>query len=64
MHEAQVGRVDAIERAICQETCAYYGEPPCWQVCPDDWPNPNCAEPGCRALACAAEIAVRQIGAL
>lgn len=57
---APTGRVDAIERAICQETCAYRGEPACWKVCPEAWPNPECDEPGCRALAVAAEIAIRQ----
>jgi hypothetical protein len=56
-----LGRVDAIERAICQERCAYLGEPPCWRVEPLQWPNPNCAEPSCRAFAVAAEITVRRL---
>lgn len=55
-----VGHVDAIERAICQEKCAYMGEPPCWRVSPEAWPNPECDEPGCRALAVVAVIATRK----
>lgn len=60
MNTEPIGRVDAIERAICQEWCAFKGEPPCWRVCSEEWPNPGCDEPGCRALAVAAEIAVRR----
>lgn len=45
---------DKVARAICAETCAHYGEPPCWRIVPDQWPNPNCDEPGCGALAAAA----------
>jgi hypothetical protein len=56
-------RVEKIARAICQETCAFYGEPPCWQtpIAPDmqpAWPNPICNEPGCMALAIAADMAI------
>jgi hypothetical protein len=48
---------DRIARAICQETCAFMGEPACWRLtewngedeCP--WPNPLCNNPGCQALA-------------
>lgn len=40
--------VHAVAKAICREECAYRGEPPCWQSA---WPNPNCDEPGCIALA-------------
>ncbi len=57
--EEPTGRVDAIERAICAERCALYGDPPCWRVSPEEWPNRECDDPGCRALACVAEIAVR-----
>lgn len=49
---------DAMHRAICQETCAFMGEPACWQVVPNEWPNPNCDEPGCHALALAAAFAL------
>lgn len=59
MSDEPIGRVAAIERAICQERCAYFGEPPCWRIVPKEWPNKECDEPGCHALACAAEIAVR-----
>lgn len=38
-------------RAICAEQCAMYGEPPCYE---HGWPNPDCDEPGCIALATAA----------
>lgn len=41
---------DAITRAICMETCAFKGEPACFTL-PGDWPNPDCDEPGCAALA-------------
>jgi hypothetical protein len=56
--------VDAIERAICAEHCAFFGEPPCWQVTDDHgeallWPNPDCDEPGCHSLAQAAAAALR-----
>lgn len=47
--EAMTDR-DKIARVICQEQCAFRGEPPCWQVS-GEWPNPNCDEPGCHALA-------------
>lgn len=57
--DAPIGHVDAVERAICSETCAYRGEPPCWQF-EGSWPNKNCDEPGCHALACVAVIATRQ----
>jgi hypothetical protein len=50
---------DTIDRAICAETCAYVGEPPCWSL-PSDWPNPDCDEPGCSALA---DAAWRQLNA-
>jgi hypothetical protein len=43
-------------RAICAETCAFMGEPPCWNT--GGWPNPECDEPGCFALARAALAAL------
>lgn len=43
--------IDLVARAICAEQCAVYGEPPCHEF---GWPNPNCDEPGCIALAMAA----------
>lgn len=45
--------VNSIAKAICRETCAFLGEPPCWKV-EGQWPNPNCNDPGCQALAQAA----------
>ena len=52
-------KLDAVARAICQERCAFYGEPPCWEVAPEDWPNPCCDDPGCHALAQVAAEALR-----
>lgn len=43
--------VHAVAKAICRETCAHYGEPACFY---HEWPNPDCNEPGCIALAWAA----------
>lgn len=40
---------DDIARAICREQCAFFGEPPCFEVA--EWPNKSCNEPGCQALA-------------
>lgn len=41
-------------KAICQEQCAFYGEPPCWRIS-EEWGEHNhCDEPGCYALAKAA----------
>jgi hypothetical protein len=51
---------DIAARAICREKCAFYGEPPCWQIS-DEWPNPHCDEPGCSALGVAAAIALGKI---
>lgn len=48
--------VDAAERAICAEVCAFMGEPPCWSV-NGEWPPATCDEPGCKALAMAAVAA-------
>lgn len=50
---------ETIARALCREQCAFRGEPPCFLVednqgDPLPWPNPNCDEPGCHALAAAA----------
>ena len=52
-------KAEAAARAICQERCAFMGEPACWQVSGGagselPWPNPDCDEPGCHALAAAA----------
>ena len=45
---------ERIARAICAESCAFLGEQPCWKADGEPWPNPNCDEPGCHALADAA----------
>ena len=50
---------EKIARAICREQCAFRGEPPCWQVS-GEWPNPNCDEPGCHALADAVIEALKE----
>lgn len=54
--------IDCIARAICAEKCAFMGEPPCWQI--GDGLSPDCDEPGCHALACAAFAALPEIRAL
>lgn len=58
---------ETLHRAICREKCAMYGEPPCFELTAADdvgtplpWPNPDCDEPGCHALAIAAFAALRQ----
>ena len=48
-------KIDDVARAICAENCAFYGEPPCHNI--GEWPNTNCDEPGCMALAKAAFMA-------
>lgn len=50
--------VDVVARAICAEQCAMFGEPPCHA---HGWPNPNCDEPGCIALAMAACAALKEM---
>lgn len=46
------GDVETAARAVCRERCSFMGEPPCWEV--GAWPNEECDEPGCHALAKAA----------
>jgi hypothetical protein len=53
-----------VAKAICAETCAHMGEPPCWSVRGDQgeelsWPPEKCDEPGCIALAQAAFAAAQ-----
>lgn len=43
---------EKVARAICREQCAFYGEPPCWEV--GKGLSPQCDEPGCAAIADAA----------
>lgn len=50
--------VEAIAKAICQEDCAFRGEPACWNIDPGHWPPPTCDEPGCMAYARAAFFAM------
>lgn len=54
-----IASADDIELAICQESCAFRGEPPCWRIVPDDWPNPECDEPRCHALAASVIASLR-----
>lgn len=49
--------------AICQERCAFMGEPACWRMKDDQdkplpWPAPACDDPGCMAMAMAAVAAL------
>ena len=46
-----------IAHAICAETCAFKGEPPCYAVASET--PPECDEPGCVALAAAVAEALR-----
>lgn len=51
-------KIERVARAICQERCAFYGEPPCYKL--DEWkPGDDCDEPGCRAMAMAAVAAMQ-----
>lgn len=48
---------EKVARAICQEKCAFRGEPACWKVLDDSpftFPPETCCEPGCVAEADAA----------
>lgn len=53
---ARIGVTRKIAMAICQERCAFKGEPACWKMKDDKgkalpWPAPACNDPGCMALA-------------
>ena len=59
--------VAAAARGICQEQCAFMGEPPCWLLTENDgspypWPPPSCDDPGCAPKAKAAIAALRAEG--
>lgn len=48
--------IDRIARSICAANCAYRGITPCWSIHTQradaqEWPNPNCNEPGCHSIA-------------
>jgi len=49
-------KVMMVARAICAESCAFLGEPPCWDI--GDGLSPHCDEPGCDALARAVVCAI------
>ena len=55
--------VEKVAKEICREKCAFYGEPPCWDLgdeyVQEPWP-PDCGEPGCFALAAAAIRALKE----
>lgn len=44
--------IQRLARAICQERCAFMGEPACWEV-EDGKLSPDCDEPGCLVFAAA-----------
>lgn len=52
------GVIEAMGRGICAETCAFMGEPPCYQI-GGAWPPKACDDPGCIAQARAAYTALR-----
>ncbi len=60
MKEEYNAWIEAIARSICLETCAFKGEPPCWDnaFADEPFPPPTCDEPGCVALARAAYTAM------
>jgi hypothetical protein len=57
--------VERVARAICAESCAFRGEPPCYTFAPEvegqEW-HDGCSEPGCIALAQAAICAMERRG--
>jgi hypothetical protein len=57
--EARAALREKVAKKLCQEKCAFYGEPPCWGLDPNEyviepWNPDTCDEPGCGALASAA----------
>lgn len=48
--------LEAAARAVCRERCAFFGEPPCFEV--GEGFSPLCDEPGCVAEAHAACLAM------
>jgi len=57
---AEPSVVEAMAKAICAETCAFKGEPPCYDM-DERFPPPACDEPGCLWLAWAALAAVQAL---
>jgi len=52
-----VTNLEYVARAICQEKCAFYGEPACHRL--DEWDGTDCdPDLGCRVLAKAAIAAL------
>lgn len=63
-------QIERVARAICQERCAFYGEPPCWRGHEEWWATgEDCSafgridtelasDVGCRAMAKAAILAM------
>ncbi len=50
--------LELVARAICQERCAFYGDPPCWRIAAEEYAISDCNDPengshdvGCRTLA-------------
>ena len=45
---------DQVARTICRESCAVFGDKPCFELHDPGkatpWPNPHCNKPVCRAL--------------
>lgn len=58
-------KCDRIVRLICRERCSYLGVPACWALTdnqnkPLPWPNPNCSDPACQALAVASMLVMME----
>lgn len=46
-----IGAWSATEKDACRERCAQAGDPPCWEVAPDDKPCIECKDSDARAKA-------------
>lgn len=56
--------IERVARELCRERCSYYGEPACWKVEPDIWPNPNCERDDASGCMNMARVAVATLRAL
>lgn len=57
MPTATTDDIERVGQAICRERCAFYGEPPCFEI-DGNWP-PEACEPSCLSSAIAALVAMR-----
>ncbi|MCA3704230.1 MAG: hypothetical protein INF12_14505 [Methylobacterium sp.] len=52
---------EEIAKAVCAETCAFKGEPPCHSFDGLKFPPDTCDEPGCEAIAMAVAPIIARI---